>query len=139
MRALFDALSSVVIRRPVAVIVATLVATVLLGVFNGQMVTDDGVAVDNELRGPRHDRRGVRRPAVGAAGRRGVARRGDVRSVDGCGLARDPGGDRSRTPSPTTLIDREGQPPVASFLGGAEQAVERPVSTRRDPRRRGGP
>jgi uncharacterized protein len=125
MRRLFDALAAAVIRRPVAVVVAALLVTGVLGSFNGQMVNEDGVAVDNEVAealdvvgtssatdSPCPDRRRVhRRP------RRPLGRR-------------PPGDDRAAIHAildsavADTLAERSGQPPVVSYLDGAEQAVE---------------
>jgi uncharacterized protein len=125
MRALFDALSSVVIRRPVAVIVATLVATVLLGVFNGQMVNEDGVAVDNEpsaaldtLGAEFGDRQSVVQIVVESTDG------SDVRSADALRTSLAIQEAIAASDVATTLIDGGQQPPVASFLGGAEQALD---------------
>jgi uncharacterized protein len=126
MRRLFEALSTAVLRRPVVVVVVTLVVSGVLGYLNGQMVSDDGVAVDNELSEALDvlgdefgERQSVLQIVVESAGG------GDVRTADALQLSLDIQAairDDERTAG--TLIEGGQQPPIASFVGGAEQAVE---------------
>jgi uncharacterized protein len=124
-RALFDALSTAVIRRPVVVIVATLLATGVLGAFNGQMVNEDGVAVDNELSAALDtldeefgDRQSVVQIVVETTD--GT----DVRSADALVTSLTIQEAIAGSEVAGTLIEGGQQPPVASFLGAAEQALD---------------
>jgi uncharacterized protein len=123
-RTLFDALARTVGRRPVLVLLAVLLVSGVLGFFNGQAVSDDGVAVDNELTAALDtlgeefgDRQSVLQVIVESTDGR------DIRSADG--LATTLAIQEAITSSDlaATLIDEGQQPPIASYLGGAELAA----------------
>jgi uncharacterized protein len=126
MRRMFDLLSRAVIRRPVVVLVATLLVTAVLGFFNGQMVNEDGVAVDNEpsaaletLGEEFGDRQSVLQVIVGSETGE------DVRSADALRTTLRIREAIRGSELADTLIAGGPQPPIASFLGGAEEAVTR--------------
>jgi uncharacterized protein len=113
-----------VTRRPLAVIVLTVIVTVVLGGLSSQAVFEDGAPVDNDLaraleaiEGRFGDRTAVLQVVIEASDG------ADVRSVDGLtaslavqdAIADDPVGD--------TLVDGGAQPPIVSYLAGAEVAL----------------
>ena len=123
MLALFDALSGLLIRRPAMVIIGVVLLTGVFGGFAGQAVTDDGIAVENELTAALDvidEAFGDRQSVVQLV----VTSEEDIRSADALRTSlaiqaaiRDSG-------VADTLIAPGQQPPIASFLGGAEQALE---------------
>jgi uncharacterized protein len=126
MRSLFDALAAAVIRRPVLVIVGALLVTGVLGFFNGQMVNEDGVAVDNELSAALEtlgDEFGDRQSVVQIVVETDDG--SDVRSADALRTSLAIQRAIEGSPLAETLIAGGPQPPVASFLGGAEEAIGR--------------
>jgi uncharacterized protein len=125
MLALFDRLSTLVSRRPTVVVVAVLLLSVVFGGFASQAVTDDGVAVENELSEALdvvEERFGERSSVlqVVVSSEDGA----DVRSVDG--LRTSLAIERAIADSDLadTLVADGDQPPMASYLGGAQQAAE---------------
>jgi uncharacterized protein len=126
MRRLFDALSGAVIRRPFVVVVAALLVTGVLGFFNGQMVNEDGVAVDNELSAALEtlgDEFGDRQSVVQLVVESEDG--SDVRSADALRTSLAIQDAIGGSELADTLIDGGQQPPIASYLGGAEEAVSR--------------
>jgi uncharacterized protein len=125
-RTLFDKLAAATIRRPVAVVLLVLLATGVLGAFSSQAVTDDGVAVDNELTAALDvlderfgDRQSVLQVVMTSTDGR------DVRSADALRTTLAIQDAIEGSDVAGTLIPDEGQqPPVASYLGGAEAAVQ---------------
>lgn len=114
-----------VTRRPVVIIVATILVTLVLGGLASQSEFEDGAPVDNELSEALDlieerfgDPSSVLQVVVEATDG------SDVRSAAGLtasldlqqAIADDPVGD--------TLVDGGQQPPVISYLGGAEAAIE---------------
>lgn len=123
MRALFDALSSLLIRRPALVVVAAVALSLVFGGFAGQSVTDDGVAVDNELTAAQEliderfgDPRSVVQLVVETDG-------DDIRSTQSLQASLAIQQAIQDSDLAETLIAEGQQPPIASFLGGAELAV----------------
>jgi uncharacterized protein len=125
-RTLFDTLAAATIRRPAVVILLVLLATGVLGAFSSQAVTDDGVAVDNELTAAIDvlderfgDRQSVLQVVVTSTDGR------DVRSADALRTTLAIQDAIAGSDVAGTLIPDDGQqPPVASYLGGAEAAVQ---------------
>jgi uncharacterized protein len=114
-----------VTRRPVMVIVATILVTVVLGGLSSQSVFEDGAAVDNELSAALEvveerfgDPSSVLQVVVESTDG------SDVRSAAGLtaslalqdAIADDPVSD--------TLVDDGQQPAIVSYLGGAEAALQ---------------
>jgi hypothetical protein len=123
-RTIFDALARTVSRRPGLVLVAVLLVSGLFGFFNGQAVSDDGVAVENELTAAQDtlaeefgDRQSVLQVVVEATDG------SDVRSADALATTLAIQEAIADSDLAATLIDEGQQPPIASFLGGAELAV----------------
>jgi uncharacterized protein len=126
MRSLFDALAGAVIRRPVVVVIAALLVTGVLGFFNGQMVDEDGVAVDNELSAALEtlgDEFGDRQSVVQLVVESEDG--SDVRSADALRTSLAIQDAIRGSELADTLIAGGQQPPIASYLGGAEEAVSR--------------
>ena len=125
MVAVFDRLARIIDRRPGRVVVLMVLVTLGIGTFAGQAVNEDGVAVDNELSAALDtidetfgERQSVAQIVVtstdGADVRRAEALRTSLAIQDA--IQADDVAD--------TLIADGQQPPIASFLGGAEIAVE---------------
>jgi uncharacterized protein len=124
-RRFFQGLATAVVRRPGAVIVAVLLVTGGLGYLNGQMVNDDTVAVDNEQSQALDtiaEEFGEGQSVVQVVVR--TEDGSDVRSADGlrASLAIQEAIRSSEVAA--TLIEGEQPPPIASYLGGAELAVQ---------------
>jgi uncharacterized protein len=123
-RTLFDTLARAVTRRPGRVLVAVLLVSAVFGFFNGQAVSDDGVAVENELTAAQDtldeefgDRQSVLQVVVETTDG------SDVRSADALATTLAIQEAIAASNVAATLIDAGQQPPIASFLGGAELAV----------------
>ncbi len=113
-----------VTRRPVVVIVATVLVTLALGAVSSQSVFEDGAAVDNELSRALEtiderfgDRTSVLQVVVEAPD--GT----DVRSADALATTLALQDAIADSPVGDTLVDEGAQPPIVSFLAAAEQAV----------------
>jgi uncharacterized protein len=124
-RAVFDALSAAVIRRPVAVLLAVVLLTGMFGFYAGQSASDDGVAVENELSAALDtlgesfgDRQAVLQVVVESTDGR------DVRSSDGLATSLAIQEAIRSSAIASTLIPDGQQPPIASYLGGAEMGVQ---------------
>jgi uncharacterized protein len=124
MRALFDGLSSLLIRRPAVVAVAAVALSLVFGGFASQSVTDDGVAVENELTAAQDliderfgDPQSVAQLVVETDG-------DDIRSADALRASLAVQQAIRDSDLADTLITEGQQPPIASFLGGAELAVQ---------------
>jgi predicted RND superfamily exporter protein len=121
---LFDGLAAFVSRRPVVVLLIVLVLTGVLGFFSGQAVQDDGVAVENELSAALDtldetfsDPQSVLQVVVQTTDG------SDVRNADALQASLDIQGAIRGSDLADTLISSGQQPPIASFLGGAETAI----------------
>ncbi|MFU8839593.1 MAG: efflux RND transporter permease subunit [Nitriliruptoraceae bacterium] len=121
---LFDGLAAFVARRPVIVLLLVLVATGGLGFFAGQAVQDDGIAVDNELSAALEtiddtfgDPQSVLQVVVQTTDGR------DVRNVEALQASLDIQAAIEASDLADSLIAGGQQPPIASFLGGAEAAL----------------
>jgi len=121
---LFDGLAAFVARRPVIVLLLVLVATGGLGFFSGQAVQDDGVAVENELSAALEtiddtfgDPQSVLQVVVQTTDGR------DVRNADALQASLDIQAAIEASDLAGSLITGGQQPPIASFLGGAETAL----------------
>jgi uncharacterized protein len=124
-RRLFDSLARGVTARPVAVLVGVIVVTLGLGYLNGQMVTDDTIAIDNELSQALEtigDEFGEGQSVLQVVVRTDDG--SDVRSADGLRTSLAIQDAIRGSDVADTLIADGQQPPIASYLGGAEQAVE---------------
>ena len=122
---LFDAVSGAVSRRPGRVVAAVLLLTALLGGLASQAVTEDGVAVENELTDALDvidARFGEPQSVLQVVLERAD---GDVRSVEGLRASLAIQGAIRDDAVADTLAGQDGQPPVISFLAGAEEAVAR--------------
>jgi uncharacterized protein len=125
MTMLFDALARVVTRHPWPVLAAVLALTAVLGGMASQAVTDDGVAVDNELTEALDtidEEFGDPQSVLQVVLQRET---GDIRSVDGLVASREIQRAILADPVADTLTGPGGAPPIVSFLAGAEEAVER--------------
>ena len=125
LRRLFDGLGAYVSGRPVVTVAAVLLLSAVFAGFAGQAVTEDGVAVDNELSAAADrisaefgEAQTVLQLVVSAEDGR------DVRRVDALdyGLRLEDALDDSDVAD--TLIDDARQPAVASFLGGAQMGAQ---------------
>ncbi len=119
----FDRLACVVSRRPVVVLLLVLVATGVFGGMASQAVTEDGVAVENELTAAQDeldarfaDRASVVQVLI-------EANEGDVRSAAALRTSLRLQTAIEDHPIADTLLTGGAQPPVAGFLDGAAQAV----------------
>jgi uncharacterized protein len=124
MSVLFGVLARTVIRRPGLVVSSVLLLTAVLGGLASQAVTEDGVAVDNELTEALDTidaRFGDPQSVLQVVVQRSS---GDVRSVEGLVAATEIQRAVLDDPVAATLTGAGGGPPVASFLAGAEQAVQ---------------
>jgi uncharacterized protein len=124
-RRLFDSLARGVTARPVAVLVGVVVVTLGLGYLNGQMVTDDTIAIDNELSRALEtigDEFGEGQSVLQVVVRTDDG--SDVRSADGLRTSLAIQAAIRGSDVVDTLIADGQQPPIASYLGGAEHAVE---------------
>jgi uncharacterized protein len=124
-RRFFDSLARGVTARPVAVLAAVVVVTLGLGYLNGQMVNDDTVAVDNELSRALEtigDEFGEGQSVLQVVVR--TEDGSDVRSADGLRASLAIQDALRGSEVADTLIEGGQQPPIASYLGGAEQAVQ---------------
>ncbi len=124
MRALFDGLSTLLIRRPAVVVVVAVALSLVFGGFASQSVTDDGVAVDNELTDAQEliderfgDPQSVAQLVVETDG-------DDIRSAEALRASLAVQQAIRDSDLADTLITEGQQPPIASFLGGAELAVQ---------------
>lgn len=124
MRSLFDRLAALVSARPGLVVAVSILLTLAIGALAPFAVNDDSVAVDNELTAAQ-DVIDESFGDTGAVTQIVVTRDdgGDIRTVDALQLTRDltaaiEDGDLSEA-----LVSEGGQPPIASFLGGADQAL----------------
>ncbi|MFP4634852.1 MAG: efflux RND transporter permease subunit [Nitriliruptoraceae bacterium] len=125
LRRVFDGLAALTARRPVVVVLVVVVLTAVFGGLAGQAVTEDGVAVDNEL---------------SAALERIDEEFGETRSVLQVVVTAEDGGDVRRAEAleysqrlqaaiedsdvADTLIDDAQQPAVAGYLGAAAQGAQ---------------
>lgn len=121
---LFDGLAAFVSRRPVVVLLLVLLTTGGLGFFSGQAVQEDGVAVENELSAALAtidetfgDPQSVLQVVVQTTDGR------DVRSTDALRASLDIQAAIEASAVADTLVAGGQQPPIASFLGGAETAI----------------
>jgi uncharacterized protein len=124
MTMVFETLSRTVTRHPLRVIVTVLVVTAVLGWLASQAVTEDGVAVENEVAEALdvvEEEFGDRQSVLQVVLER---EDGDVRSVDGLRATIGLRDAILRSDVADTLAEGAGQPPIVSYLGGAEQAVE---------------
>ncbi|MCC5948945.1 MAG: MMPL family transporter [Nitriliruptoraceae bacterium] len=125
MIALFDGLARIVSRRPAVVVAVMVVLTLAIGAMSSQAVNEDGVAVDNELSAALEvidDTFGDPQSVVQVVVERTDG--DDIRSVDGlrAAIALQ---EAIEEQAADTLIDGDGQqPPVASWLGGAQIGLE---------------
>jgi uncharacterized protein len=119
---IFDGLARVVSRRPVVVLLLVLVATGFLGGMASQSVTEQDVAVDNELTAAQEelDARFADRSSVVQVL---VESDGDVRSAAALQTILRLQAAIENNPVADTLLTDGAQPPVAGFLDGAVQAV----------------
>jgi uncharacterized protein len=121
---LFGTLARIVLRRPGAVVVAVLVLSGVLGGLSSRAVTDDGVAVDNEVT------EALDTIEAGFGDPQSVLQvvlqrdDGDVRSVEGLEASLRIQERVLDDPVSSTLAPAGGAPPVTGFLAGAEQAVQ---------------
>ena len=118
----FDRLARVVSRRPVVVLLLVLVVTGFLGGMASQSVTEQDVAVDNELTAAQDelDARFADRSSVVQVL---VETDGDVRSAAALRTSLRLQSAIEDDPVAETLLGDGAQPPVAGFLDGAAQAV----------------
>ena len=122
---LFDRLAAAVSRRPVVVLLLVLLVTGGLGYLNGQMVQDDSIAVENEVADALatidatfSDAQSVLQVVVSTTDG------SDVRSADALRASLDIQAAIAASEVADTLIAPGEQPPIASFLGGAEIGLE---------------
>ncbi len=120
--ALFDRLAEVVRRRPVLVLLAVLIVTAVLAGAASQSVTDEGVAVDNELTAAqeRLDERFAERSSVVQVL---VEVEDDVRSAAALRTTLRLREVIEDAPVADTLLTDGAQPAITGFLDGAAQAV----------------
>jgi uncharacterized protein len=119
----FEGLARVVSRRPVVVLLLVLVVTGLLGGMASQSVTEQDVAVDNELTAAQDeldarfaDRSSVVQVLIESDD-------GDVRSAAALRTSLRLRSAIEDDPVAVTLLVDGAQPPIAGFLDGAAQAV----------------
>jgi uncharacterized protein len=125
MRRFFDALARAVTGRPGVVVVVVVLLTLALGYLNGQMVNDDTVAVDNELSQALDtisEEFGEGQSVLQVVVR--TEDGSDVRSADGLRASLAIQDAIRGSEVADTLIEGGQQPPIASYLGGAEQAIQ---------------
>jgi len=122
---MFDGLAAFVSRRPVIVLLVVVAITGALGFFSGQAVQDDGVAVENDLSAALEtidetfaDPQSVLQVVIQTADG------SDVRNADALRASLDIQAAITSSDLADTLITGGQQPPIASFLGGAETALE---------------
>jgi uncharacterized protein len=114
-----------VTRRPVVVVVLTVLLTLVIGSFASQQVDEDGAPVDNELSAALDvveerfgDRSAVLQVVVESTDG------ADVRSADALATTLDLQEVVTSGSVGDTLVDEGGQPPVVSYLAAAEFLVE---------------
>ena len=117
-------LADLVPRRPVVVLVATLLLTVVFGGFASQSVVEDGVAVDNRLSEAQEllsesfgDPRAVSQVLFETTDG------SEVRSSDALAVTREIRARIEDGPMADTLLERDDQPPLLGFLTPAETLV----------------
>ena len=123
MLAVFEGLARAVNRRPLVVIAAVLAVTGILGFFNGQVVNEQGVAVENDLTEALaviDDRFGQPQSVVQVVLRTGGR---DVRSAAAVRTVVDIRAAIESSEVAGTLIAPGLQPPIVSFLDGAVQGL----------------
>ena len=123
MLAVFEGLARTVNRRPLVVIAAVLAITGVLGFYNGQMVNEQGVAVENDLTEALaviDDRFGQPQSVVQVVIRTGGR---DVRSAAAVRTVVDIRAAIESSDVAGTLIAQGVQPPIVSFLDGAVQGL----------------
>lgn len=120
----FDGLAATVSRRPVIVLLLVLGLTGVLGFFSGQAVNDDSIAVENELSAALEtldetfaDPQSVLQVVVQTTDG------SDVRSAEALQASLAIQDAIRSSDLADTLISGGQQPPIASFLGGAETAL----------------
>lgn len=126
MRTLFDRLATLVSHRPGTVVAASIVLTLAIGALAPFAVNDDTVAVDDELSAAQD----VIDETFGdpTAVTQIVVTRddgGDVRTVDALRLTRALTAAIEDSELADALAGDGAQPAIASFLGGADLALER--------------
>jgi uncharacterized protein len=121
----FDALSGLIRRRPWLFVAVSVLLTVAIGAFAPQAEMEDGAAVDNELSAALEtidatfgDAQAVAQIVVTSTDGQ------DVRRADGLTLSLAVQDAIGRSEVADTLIDGGAQPPIASYLGGAESGLE---------------
>ncbi|MFP4234700.1 MAG: efflux RND transporter permease subunit [Nitriliruptoraceae bacterium] len=121
---LFDGLAAVVSRRPAVVLLSVFLLTGVFGFFSGQAQQEDGVSVDNELSaaletldGTFSDPQSVLQVVIETTDG------SDVRNTDALRASLDIQEAIRSSDLADTLIRGDQQPPIASFLGGAESAI----------------
>jgi hypothetical protein len=121
----FDALSRSIRRRPWLFVATSVLLTVAIGAFAPQAEMEDGVAVENELSAALEtidetfgDPQAVAQIVVTTTDG------SDVRSADGLALSRAIQDAIADSEVADTLITEGEQPPVASYLGGAETGLD---------------
>ena len=123
MLAVFEGLARAVNRRPLIVLAAVLAITGVLGFFNGQMVNEQGVAVENDLTEALaviDDRFGQPQSVVQVVIRTGGR---DVRSAAAVRTVVDIREAIESSDVAATLIAPGLQPSIVSFLDGAVQGL----------------
>ena len=120
---ILGAVTRFVTSRPLVTIAGVVLATVVLGGFATQMVSEDGVAVDNEL----SEALDVLDAEFGesqAVTQVVVESDRDLRSVDGLRAAGSIREAITTSDAADTLVTGGQQPPIASYLEPAEAAVD---------------
>jgi uncharacterized protein len=125
MRRPFEALSRLIQRRPGVVVAVAVVLTLAIGSLAPQAEMEDGVAVDNELSAALDriddtfgDPQAVAQIVVTTTDG------DDVRSADGLRLSLAVQDAIADSELADTLVSGGDQPPVASYLAGAEMGLE---------------
>ena len=119
----FEGLARAVNRRPLVVLTVVVAITGVLGFFNGQMVNEQGVAVENDLTEALaviDDRFGQQQSVVQVVVRTGGR---DVRSAAAVRTVIDIREAIESSDVAGTLIAPGLQPPIVSFLDGAVQGL----------------
>lgn len=122
----FEGLARLVYRRPLLVVLAVLGLSGVLGAFAGQAVTEEGVAVENELTAALDvidERFGQPQSVMQVVVRTDGTDGTDVRSADAVRTVVDIRAAVESSEAAAGLVMSEGQPPIVSFLDGAVQAL----------------